>query len=277
MVDSLGKRGMEGIYPMVVPGRSDPPRTSGLTMVIDMGSGIAATRDLLEYAGRYIDILKISSGTAAIYPERILKEKLELCGSCGIVTEAGGSHFEVAFWKKAVDAYFRQLKRIGFAAVEIADGHLPLDPSARVDCIQRAKDIGLKVMTEVGKKMPSENIRAPGIVEMMEKDLEAGADHVIIEGKASGMDVGIFDARGEIVEEELDEIVGGAPDLNRVIWEAPLRPQAQALILRFGPNVNLGNISPQEAFPLELMRNGLMLMPLIEAYRREMSGKGGHP
>jgi phosphosulfolactate synthase len=54
-----------------------------------------------------------------------------------------------------------------------------------------------------------------------------------------------------------------------VIWEAPLRPQQQALILRFGPNVNLGNIFPQEVYPLELLRNGLMLSPLIEAYKRE--------
>ena len=60
--------------------------------------------------------------------------------------------------------------------------------------------------------------------------------------------------------------------MDKIIWEAPLRLQQQALILRFGPNVNLGNIFPQEVYPLELMRNGLMLMPLINAYNQEQEG-----
>lgn len=270
----LEKRAMDGAYPIPNAGRTDPPRESGLTMVIDMGSGIVATRDLLDYAGRYIDILKISSGTAAIYPERVLVEKLELCRTYGIETKTGGSHFEVAYWKQAVEAFFRKALTLGFSAVEIADGHLPLSETARMDSIRRAKDMGLKVATEVGKKLPSENIKAPGIVEMIQKDLEAGSDYIIIEGKASGMDVGIFDESGNINEEELEEIVSGVDDMNRIIWEAPLRPQEQALILRFGPNVNLGNIFPQEVYPLELMRNSLMLMPLIEAYRKDIETGG---
>ncbi len=273
-MNQIEKRGMEGVYPMPASGRTDPPRESGLTMVIDMGSGIAATRDLLDFAGRYIDIMKISSGTAAIYPERILAEKLELCRSYGIETKTGGSHFEVACWKQAADAFFRKALSLGFTAVEIADGHLPLSEAVRIDSIKRAKDMGLKVATEVGKKLPSENIKAPGIVEMIQKDLEAGSDYVIIEGKASGMDVGIFDEAGNINEAELDEIVSGVDDMNKIIWEAPLRPQEQALILRFGPNVNLGNIFPQEVYPLELIRNALMLMPLIDAYRKETESGG---
>ncbi|MBL7007255.1 MAG: phosphosulfolactate synthase, partial [Spirochaetia bacterium] len=95
----LQKRGMDGAYEFPVAGRMDPPRTSGLTMVIDMGSGIAETRDLLDYAGRYIDILKISSGTAALYSEAVLRRKVELIRSYGIEVEAGGSHYEIANWK----------------------------------------------------------------------------------------------------------------------------------------------------------------------------------
>lgn len=269
----LEDRAMEGIYPMVTDGRTEPPREIGLTMVIDMGSGIKETQDFLDYAGRYIDILKISSGTAALYPERILRRKLELCHEYGIETEAGGSHFEVANWKGRVEKYFDHLLNLGFSVVEIADGHLPLEEDVRFNAICAAKSIGLKVATEVGKKLPSENIKAPGIVEQIGNDLRTGADYVIIEGKASGMDVGIFDEQGNLNEKELEEIISGAADLDKIIWEAPLRLQQQALILRFGPNVNLGNIFPKEVYPLELMRNGLMLMPLINAYKKEGGSK----
>ena len=268
-MNEMTKRAMDGVYPFPVGGRENPPRATGLTMVIDMGSGLAATKDLLDFAGYCIDIFKLSSGTMALYPEDILRRKVEMIRSLGIEVEAGGSHFEVANWKGASTAYFKKLLELGVDVVEIADGHLPLADSVRIDRIKEAKNLGLKVATEVGKKEPSKNIKAQTILEQYRDNVEAGSDYVIIEGKASGMDVGIFDEKGNIVESELTEITCGLPDMSRIIWEAPLRPQQQSLILRFGPNVNLGNIFPQEVYPLELLRNGLMLMPLIHAWNRE--------
>ena len=269
-MEVLQERAMDGVYPMPVAGREDPPRQSGLTMVIDMGSGIETARDLVNSAGRYIDILKISSGSAALYPVSVLKEKISIFREAGIEIEAGGSHFEVANWKGRFKEYIKRLLELKFDYVEIADGHLPLEENKRLDLIKQAKDMGIKVATEVGKKLPSENIKAPTIIEQAERDFEAGTDYIIVEGKASGMDVGIFNNDGSINEEELKEITEGMSNMDKVIWEAPLRLQQQALILKFGCNVNLGNIFPQEVYPLELMRNGLMLMPLINAYRKSL-------
>jgi len=269
----LTKRGMDGVYKFPITGRTENPRTSGLTMVIDMGSGLDETRDFLDYAGRYVDMFKISSGTAALYSEAVLKKKVKMIRSYGIKVEAGGSHYEVANWKGVRKEYFQRLLDLGFDVVEIADGHLPLTDLERQNSIKEAKNLNLKVATEIGKKEPSKNIKAPTIIQQFNKDIDAGSDYVIIEGKASGMEVGIFDEKGNINEEELSVIVKGIHDLNKIIWEAPLRMQEQALILRFGPNVNLGNIFPQEVYPLELMRNGLMLMPLINAYNKERNIK----
>jgi phosphosulfolactate synthase len=272
-MDLIQKRGMDGVYDFPVQGRIEPPRTSGLTMLIDMGSGINETRDFLEYAGRYVDIFKISSGTAAIYSKDVLKRKVELIRSFGIEVEAGGSHYEIANWKGSRRKYYQRLIDLEINVVEVADGHLPLSDGDRLDSIKEAKDMGLKVATEVGKKDPRENIKAPTIVQQFDENIEAGSDYIIIEGKASGMDVGIFDEKGNINEQELSEIITGIKDMDKIIWEAPLRLQQQALILKFGPNVNLGNIFPQEVYPLELMRNGLMLMPLINAYKREQEAR----
>ena len=36
---------------------------------------------------------------------------------------------------------------------------------------------------------------------------------------------------------------------------------------------NIDRKTGQEVYPLELMRNGLMLMPLINAYNQEQEGK----
>jgi len=269
-MDLIEKRAMDDVYPMPIEGREDPPRQKGLTMVIDMGSDVSATKGLINFAGRYIDIFKISSGSAALYPERIIRKKIQILKENNIEIEAGGSHFEVALWKGKFKEYIKKLINIKIDYVEIADGHLPLELSKRLDLIHLAKDMGIKVITEVGKKQPKENIKAVGIIEQVNKDLEAGADLVIIEGKASGKNVGIFNSDGSIIESELEKIIHGVTDVNKLIWEAPLREQQQILILKFGPNVNLGNIFPEGVYPLELLRNGLMLMPLINAYNQEM-------
>ncbi|NLW55797.1 MAG: phosphosulfolactate synthase, partial [Firmicutes bacterium] len=42
-----------------------------------------------------------------------------------------------------------------------------------------------------------------------------------------------------------------------LFWEAPLKSQQVSLIKRFGPNVNLGNIAPEDALTLEALRCGL--------------------
>ena len=44
--------------------------------------------------------------------------------------------------------------------------------------------------------------------------------------------------------------------MEKIIWEAPQKGQQARLINDFGPNVNLGNIPPNEAMALEALRMG---------------------
>jgi phosphosulfolactate synthase len=46
-------------------------------------------------------------------------------------------------------------------------------------------------------------------------------------------------------------------DIQKIIWEAPLKSQQVWFIKHFGSNVNLGNIPPAEVIPLETLRLGL--------------------
>jgi len=44
---------------------------------------------------------------------------------------------------------------------------------------------------------------------------------------------------------------------NDILWEAPLKKQQVWFIKQYGPNVNLGNIEPDELISLECLRQGL--------------------
>ena len=69
-------------------------------------------------------------------------------------------------------------------------------------------------------------------------DLEAGADKVIIEGREGGKDLGIYNNKGDVKEEDVQVLVDHL-DVNKLIWEAPQKNQQAYLILKFGSNVNL--------------------------------------
>jgi phosphosulfolactate synthase len=57
-------------------------------------------------------------------------------------------------------------------------------------------------------------------------------------------------------------------DLDKIMWEAPLKNQQQYLILRFGPNVNLGNVPTVDILALEALRQGLRGDTLKRALNR---------
>lgn len=92
-------------------------------------------------------------------------------------------------------------------------------------------------------------------IELMQKELEAGAWKVIGEARESG-NVGLFRSTGEVRSGLVQEILTKIP-FEKIIWEAPQKAQQVWFIKLLGANVNLGNIAPQEVIPLETIRLGL--------------------
>jgi phosphosulfolactate synthase len=109
----------------------------------------------------------------------------------------------------------------------------------------------------VGKKHPADRVPHSHIRQQLLSDLDHGAWKVIVEGRESGKGVVIYRDDGSIDESEMENLAQTVDDPGRLIWEAPLKGQQQDLILRFGTNVNLGNIQPEEALALEALRVGL--------------------
>ena len=253
----MGKKSWEGVIGAPNPGRSMKPRANGLTMVLDKGLGSRGTKDLMEVAADYIDSLKLTFGTSAFYDEKALRKKVNIVRSAGVDIYPGGTFLEVAVWQDRYTEYLNRAKELGFTAIEVSDGTLEMSDSQRAGCIKRALDAGFKVITEVGKKSPDEEVAAAEMHRLVAHDLELGASVVIVEAREGGTGIGIFDKSGAVEVDELDAIVAGVSDLDKIMWEAPLKNQQQYLILRFGPAVNLGNVPTADVLALEALRQGL--------------------
>lgn len=253
-------------------GRTAPPRDAGLTMIIDCGLGLRETADILEIAGNHIDLWKLSFGTSVFMPRDALARKLALINARDILTCPGGTLFEAAIVQQHCRDYMTRAAGLGFTAVEISDGTIALPGFRRQRTIECARDAGLTAITEVGKKDPRRQPPPEQLAAQARQDLAWGAEHVVVEGRESGRGVGVFDAEGEISMAAVETIARVMDDqVERLIWEAPLKAQQSALIQRFGQNVGLGNIDPRGVLALEALRAGLRfetLAPLAESLQR---------
>lgn len=263
----------ENVIKMPIEERSTKPRKSGLTMVIDKGIGLYHLQDLIQAAGEYIDIIKLTFGTSAFYNEDFLKKKNQMITSADIDVMPGGTFLEVAVWQGVLDNYLDRATELGFSAIEVSDGTIEMDLKTRKNAVKKSLDKGFKVITEVGKKDPKEVLPIALIHELIREDSKSGAFKVIVEAREAGKGVGIFDQEGKIKEEEVGHILAGIEDVNCLIWEAPLKNQQQALILRLGANVSLGNIPPDEVLALEALREGVRGDTLKRAYLKNRDWK----
>jgi phosphosulfolactate synthase len=92
-------------------------------------------------------------------------------------------------------------------------------------------------------------------VQWLKEEKEAGAWKVITEAREGGS-AGIFRKDGDMRTGLIDEIAHEL-DFHDVVWEAPTKASQAWFVTHFGPEVNLGNIPPDEVIPLETLRLGL--------------------
>lgn len=256
----------ENVIEMPSEKRADKPRVTGITMVIDKGMGLHRLQDLVESSGEFIDVIKLTFGTSAFYDKDYLIQKNEMIASANIDVMPGGTFLEVAAWQNRLDDYLKRAQDLKFTAIEVSDGTIEIDLEARKEIIRKSLDRGFKVITEVGKKDPKETLPISLVHKTIQEDMKNGAFKVIIEAREAGKGVGIYDQDGKIKSNELDNIIAGVDNISDLIWEAPIKNQQQTLILRWGPNVNLGNIPPDEILALEALRQSVRGDTLKRAY-----------
>ncbi len=235
-----------------LPGRSPKPRTTGLTHVIDKGLNLREIEGLFDTAGEYVDVVKLGWGTS--YVTRNLEKKIALYRSFETPVVCGGTLFEAAVALGRLDAYRSWLVENRISHVEVSDGTIELEHDRKLELIaELSRDF--VVMSEVGSK-DAEVVFAPyQWVEWMRDELAAGAWKVITEGREGGT-AGIFRKDGDMRTGLIDEIAHSI-DFHDLIWEAPSKSSQAWFVTHFGPEVNLGNIAPDEVIPLETLRLGL--------------------
>jgi len=237
---------------LTLPERTTKPRESGLTHVLDKGLSLDQVRQFLEVSGDYVDIVKLGWGTAVVTPN--VKEKIALYQSLGIPVCFGGTFFEVCLRQGKFEEYLALVDECGMECVEISDGTIAMDEEDKLAILRRLSK-QYKVLSEVGSKDEAVVITPTRWVDSIKRELEAGAWKVITEGRESGT-VGIYRPTGDVKDGLLEEI-RTAFDTSQILFEAPVKKQQAWFIKQFGPNVNLGNIPPDEVISVETLRVGV--------------------
>ena len=237
---------------LTLPDRTTKPRENGLTHVLDKGLGPSQIEDLIAVAAPYIDIVKLGWGTS--YITHNLRDKVALYRANDIPVCFGGTLFEVALRQDRVEEYVRVVRELGIEHLEISDGTVAMDEEQKLATIRRlSRDF--KVLSEVGSKDASIVMAPYKWVDSIKRELDAGAWKVITEGRETGT-VGVYNPDGEVKSGLIDEIARDiAPEL--LLFEAPNKKQQTWFIKKFGSNVNLGNIPPDEVISVETLRLGL--------------------
>ncbi len=235
-----------------VPRREAKPRRAGLTHVLDKGMPIPALEALLAQAGDLIDFVKVGWGIG--YVDRTLKDRVALCHSAGIIVSLGGTLLEVAVHQGRLRELRRWAEQVGVDAVEVSNGLNLLSGDEKTGLV-RALAEDFTVLAEAGAKDGNVPVVAEQWLSEMEADLAAGARWVVAEGRESGT-VGLYHPDGSVRTDLVDLLATGLGP-ERIIFEAPRRAQQAWLIRRFGAEINLGNVAPEEVLAAETLRLGL--------------------
>jgi phosphosulfolactate synthase len=245
----------------VPPARSrTKPRKTGLTMVVDWGISPMQQQDLLDLSGDYLDLAKFAVVSVRVYSEPQLKRKLALYKDHGVRSFIGGGAAERLYALKgrdSLEAYFKEARRVGFDIVEISDNYVTLDRTERARQIGLARQCGLTVYGEIGSK--HERNDAELLIQQAQDCFDAGAEIVIVEaaelfenGKPNRELISAL-RKGVGAERMMIELIG--PWISGVTSSA-VQDLKKLLIKEFGPDVNVGNVMPDDIFETEMSRQG---------------------
>jgi phosphosulfolactate synthase len=236
--------------------------TSSLPAAIfafDPGCAPITLNSHIEQSKHLLCGVKLSMATWQISSENALLTKIGAIRQAGLTAVAGGGPFEIAAAFNKIDDYLDLCSEIGFNRIEAGEGFTVgrLDPER---IVRIANDRGLKVQFELGKKFGGafKEEDTNDLCGKIQTWLAAGAEQVVVEAREDAIDVGVFDAEGNLNSRLADAIVGAAgSQLSRVQFEAPTKRSQFALLEHLGHSVILSNVRLEEILRVEVFRRGL--------------------
>ena len=239
--------------------RTLKPRTSGRTMVIDWGMPLQQQRDWTDIGADYFDFAKIAVGLSRLCSRELLRQKIDQYRSRDVEPFPGGQFLEYAEVHGKLDRYLPGCVEAGYHWVEVSDNLAPVSLQWKERIITEAvEDFGLHVLGEVGRKEGLDNTIP--LVDNARACIEAGAEVVLVEAAELISE----DAQTAAAVDEIVQVLG----VERVMFELPgpwiegvhacdIHHMRRQLIERYGSQVNLGNVAPDELLSVEAYRRGL--------------------
>jgi len=221
----------------------EKPRNNGITIVLDVSLGLHGIQDLVDVAGQHCDCAKIAWGSGLITGN--LRKKIEAYRDNQIYPLLGGTLFEYAYLHGTTEELLSVVREHKLH-LELSDGVVSMSRRDKLQWIERFAKV-TEVFSEVGGKVVSQDL---DWVSAIREELAAGAKKVVIEGREIG-------PVGQNVRQDLIDLIVQQVDVSNVVFEALERKQQVHLIKHIGPNVNLGNIRPEDVLTLESFRQGL--------------------
>ncbi|HCK11090.1 MAG TPA: hypothetical protein DHW45_14530 [Candidatus Latescibacteria bacterium] len=244
--------------------RSSKPRSTGLTMVVDWGIGPAQQQDLQVTAADHFDFAKIAVGLSRLYTNEILTRKINSYRALDIEPFPGGQYLEYAQMQGKLDHYLPACFEAGYRWIEVSDNVAPVGLEWKVRVIQDAvQNYGMEVFGEIGKKEGLDH--STSFADDAKACLDAGAKIILVEAAE------LVNADPE-TEREVEETVE-AVGVEQIMFELPgpwiegvddalIHKLRRGLVDRFGVEVNVGNVMPDDLYS-------------FEAYRRELGVNAG--
>jgi phosphosulfolactate synthase len=247
---------METIFPMLEVMQIPPkPRRSSMLLMSETGIALRQSEDICEIAAPIIDYAKITDHPGMVYRLGAdwLSKKIRLYNSYDIQVIPGGIPFQLAVQQNKVSEFLKRVRDVGFAGVEMSEDVIePLDAAYREDCINEARELGLAVMTEMGRKNRDRAFDVDAICRQILRDIELGVSKVYLES-AEIQEIYAQDPAA------LDRIAGLGKN-EYLLFELGLnQPQEKAawLVERYGPEINFASVAPADVVPVDAIRRGM--------------------
>ena len=247
---------METIFPMLEVMRiPEKPRKSSMLLMSEIGISLRQSEDICEISAPIIDYAKITDHAGMSYRLTAdwLKKKIRLYTSYGIQVIPGGIPFQLAVQQNKVSEFLKRVRDVGFVGVEMSEDVIePLAAAYREELIGEARELGLAVMTEMGRKNRDRAFDVDAICEQILRDIELGVSKVYLES-AEIQEIYAQDPSA------LDRIAGLGKN-EFLLFELGLvdaQEKAAWLVERYGPAINFASVAPADVVPVDAIRRGM--------------------
>ncbi|MGH9459808.1 MAG: phosphosulfolactate synthase, partial [Vicinamibacteria bacterium] len=194
-----------------------PPRTSPF----DPGYDPATLISHLEQSAHLISSLKISMACWLVANEKATREKVRAARKLKVPVCTGGGPFEIAVAFGKLPQFLDLCADIGVTHIEGGAGFTDMRMKPK-EVVRLASERGLGVQFEIGEKHAG--TFTSDVVERLLKRgkewLSAGAVRIVVEGRESAKDVGLFDEKGQLQPRFAERFVE-AFGMERAVFEAP--------------------------------------------------------